>query len=58
MKKCIICSAEATYKIRDTADYYCDECAADNFSDVSFLEKVADAAQKLKNIVDEKRGEE
>jgi len=39
-KKCIICSKEATLCIKDTSDYYCQECAEDNFEDLSYLAKI------------------
>jgi len=29
VKKCIICGEEAVYKIKNTPDYYCPECAED-----------------------------
>lgn len=51
-KKCIICGAEAEFKIKDTSDYYCKDCAEENFSDVSLLVKVEEEAQRLKTVVD------
>jgi len=39
-KKCIICGAEAKFLIKGTSDYYCDECAEENFSDISLLQTV------------------
>ena len=53
-KKCIVCDAEATYKIKDTSDYYCQECAQENFADLSLLVKVEEEAQRLKAFVDAK----
>ncbi len=54
-KKCIICEEnEAKYKIKNTSDYYCQECAEDNFSDLSVLVKVEEEAQHLKKIVQER----
>lgn len=46
-KKCIICREEAEYKIKDTLDFYCQECAEENFSDISVLVKVEEEARKL-----------
>ena len=57
-KKCIICDKEAEYKIKDSSDYYCEECAHDYFSDISLLVKVGEEAQRLKKLVDEKYPEE
>ncbi|HLC91038.1 MAG TPA: hypothetical protein VJI15_04675 [Candidatus Nanoarchaeia archaeon] len=53
-KKCIICNAEAVYKIKDTSDYYCKDCAQENFSDISMLMSVEEEAQKLKSYLKEK----
>lgn len=39
-KKCIICDLKASHVIRDTNDYYCQDCAEDNFSDIDMLEKL------------------
>ena len=57
-KKCIICGAEATFCIKGTSDYYCQECAEEHFADLSVLEKVEDEAQKLKKFIDEKMEED
>lgn len=53
-KKCIICSKEAEFKIKDTNEYYCEECAEENFADLSLLQKVEEEAQALKKVVKEK----
>lgn len=36
-KKCLICEEEATFAIKDTNDYYCKECAEEQFDDTSYL---------------------
>ncbi|HLC89244.1 MAG TPA: hypothetical protein VJG49_04375 [Candidatus Nanoarchaeia archaeon] len=54
VKKCIICHEEAVYKIKDTLNYYCDECAKDNFSDLDLLITVEEEAQQLRQILKEK----
>lgn len=51
-KKCIICGAEAKFCIKGTSDCYCQECAEDNFSDISMLVKVEEEAQAVKRMVD------
>ena len=56
-KKCIVCDAEATYKIKDTSDYYCQECAQENFADLSLLVKVEEDSQRLKAFVEEREKE-
>ena len=50
----MICDASATHKIKDTADYYCQECAEENFSDLTLLVAVEEEAQKLKEFLREK----
>jgi hypothetical protein len=57
VKKCIICDEEAILKIKDTPDYYCQECAEENFADLSMLIKVEEEAQKLKQFLKEKIGD-
>lgn len=54
VKKCLICSKEATFQIKDTSDFYCNECAEDNFADLSVLIKVEQDAQRLKKFIKEK----
>jgi len=36
-KKCTICTHDAGYRIKDTADFYCQECAEEHFGDISLL---------------------
>ena len=57
-KKCIICGEEATFCIKGTSDYYCQECAEENFADLSVLQKVEEEAQRLSEIIKEKMKEE
>ena len=57
VKKCIICEAEAVYKIKNTPDYYCEGCAEENFSDLDLLVKVEEEAQRLKEALKEKMGD-
>ncbi|MEW5896567.1 MAG: hypothetical protein AB1668_02650 [Nanoarchaeota archaeon] len=52
-KKCLVCDAEAVYKIKDTSDFYCENCAQENFADISLLVKVEEEAQQLKNYLTE-----
>ncbi len=53
-KKCIVCHDEAEYKIKDTSDYYCEECAQENFADLTMLITLEQEAQRLKQFVKEK----
>ena len=52
-KKCIICGAEAKYLIKGTSDYYCDECAEENFADISLLQKVEDKLREEAEVAEE-----
>ncbi len=54
-KKCIICDEEAIFKIKDTSDYYCQDCAEENFAETSILIKVEEEAKHLKEYVDQKQ---
>lgn len=53
-KKCLICDAEAEYKIKNTSDFYCENCAQENFADINLLVKVEEEAQQLKEYLTEK----
>lgn len=54
MANCIMCDEKATYKIKDTMNYYCLECAKENFSDIDILLKIEDEVKRLKQFLDEK----
>jgi hypothetical protein len=54
-KKCIICGDEAVYAIKDTSDFYCTECAEEQFGELSMLVKVEEQAAKLKKLIDERQ---
>jgi hypothetical protein len=58
-KKCIVCNEEeAKYKIKDTSDYYCKECAVENFADLAMLLKVDEEVTRLKEAIKERLEEE
>ncbi len=50
-KKCIICDDPAEYKIKDSLDYYCKECAGEHFSDLSILIEVEEDAKRLQQFL-------
>ena len=55
-KKCIICEKDAEFNVKDSSEFYCQECAEDNFADMSYLEKVQaveEQANLLKQRIDE-----
>lgn len=47
-KKCIICDDHAQYAIKNTKDYYCEECASAQFGDLSYLISVDEALKQQK----------
>ena len=53
-KKCIICEKPATFKIKNTLDFYCSICADENFADLTMLLKLEEEAKLLKKVIDEK----
>jgi hypothetical protein len=53
-KRCIICGKEARFMVKDSSDFYCEECALEQFGELSLLVKVEDQAAKLKKAVDDK----
>jgi len=53
-KKCIICNKEAAYRVKDTPDFYCEECAEENFGDISMLVNVEEEAKRLKEFLKQK----
>ena len=53
-KKCIICGEEAKYRVKDTSDFYCPDCAQEQFGDLSLLVSVEEEAKKIKRLIDEK----
>jgi len=53
-KKCIVCDSEAKFKIKDTSDYYCKDCALENFGDLEMLQTIEEEAQRLKEYIKEK----
>ena len=58
VKKCIVCNAEAEYKIKDISDYYCKDCAVENFGDLDMLQTIEEEAQRLKEYLKEKLARE
>jgi hypothetical protein len=57
-KICIVCEAGAEYKIKDTSDYYCQECAKENFADLNLLVTLEEEAKLLKEFLVRKSEEE
>ncbi|PIN86007.1 hypothetical protein COV19_06655 [Candidatus Woesearchaeota archaeon CG10_big_fil_rev_8_21_14_0_10_44_13] len=52
-KKCIICGQEAKFSIKDSSEFYCQDCAEEQFGDLDMLVKVEEEAQKLKAAIEE-----
>jgi len=53
-KKCNICREEAGFRIKDTNDFYCKDCALEHFGDLSYLKTVEEEAQLLKQALKER----
>lgn len=51
VKRCIICGEEAQFRIKDSSEFYCQECAEENFADLSVLQKVEEEAKVLHQII-------
>ncbi|MBW2982391.1 hypothetical protein KY343_05910 [Candidatus Woesearchaeota archaeon] len=52
VKKCIICDKEAEFGIKDSNEYYCKECASEHFKDLSYLKKIEEQANIIKEIIE------
>jgi hypothetical protein len=52
-RKCFICGKESKFLIKGTSDSYCEECAEENFADLSYLITVEEEAKRLKTLIDE-----
>jgi hypothetical protein len=58
-KRCLICEQEATYAIKNTKDYYCKECAQDQFGDISYLVSIEnDKGLQEKNAIEKMEEEQ
>ncbi len=54
-KKCTICGHDAKYAIKGTSDYYCEDCADENFADINLLEKIDETKKAEEDaMVDDK----
>ena len=53
MKKCIVCGKKAEYGIKHSSEYYCEECALENFNDLELLEKIDEQIKALKGLIKE-----
>lgn len=51
-KKCTLCGDPAQYAIKGSTEFYCEECALENFGDLSYLITVEQQALELKKFVD------
>lgn len=58
-KRCLICEQEGKYAIKNTKDYYCQECAEDQFEDVSYLVPIEEnKLQQEKNAIEKLEDEQ
>ncbi len=54
-KKCIICDKEAEFGIKNSNEYYCKECASEHFKDLSYLQKIEEQANIIKELIKNKK---
>jgi len=47
------CEDKAKFVVKGTNDFYCEECAKENFGDLSVLVAVEEKASALKEVLDE-----
>ena len=52
-KKCILCTSAADYSVKDSSEYYCTNCALENFSDVGVLQEIENDSSRLSRMVEE-----
>lgn len=52
-RKCVICDDPAILMIKDSNDFYCQDCAKEQFADLSYLVSVTDAEKKQQDDDDE-----
>lgn len=57
-KKCLICEGPAQYTIKDTSDFYCTDCAEEQFGDVDMLVKLDDNKTKNADMAEGNKSEE
>ena len=57
-KRCHICGQQAEFKIKDSNDFYCKDCAIEHFGDLSYLNTIEEEAQLLKKAIKERMEEE
>ena len=51
-KKCIVCDSKAKFFIKDNPnDCYCEDCANDQFEDLSYLEKIEENPKNARDII-------
>lgn len=48
MKKCILCSNKAVFAVKDSSEYYCEECALENFADTEALTRIDEPKEENK----------
>ncbi|MEK6968085.1 MAG: hypothetical protein AABX51_05640 [Nanoarchaeota archaeon] len=40
MKKCVLCTNKAVFAVKDSSEFYCEECALENFSGTEVLSRI------------------
>ena len=51
MKKCNLCSNDAVFLVKETSEYYCEDCALENFSDIGALTRIDEEIELKKRKI-------
>ena len=51
-KKCILCDDEAEFAVKGTNNFYCRDCASEQFGDLGLLQKISEERKVSKELVD------
>ncbi|HLC52607.1 MAG TPA: hypothetical protein VJI98_05155 [Candidatus Nanoarchaeia archaeon] len=56
-KKCVDCGIKAGFRIKNTSEFYCRDCAEEHFSDLDLLIKIEEEATRLREHLDHETGQ-
>ena len=57
-KKCILCEDNASHAVKGTNNYYCRDCATEQFGDLTLLQPISGPRQAAKNLIADRLGHE
>lgn len=53
MKKCVLCSNPAVFSVKDTSEFYCEDCALENFADIGALTRIGEGKEDSNDVQEE-----